>query len=58
MFFFSPSQTECEPKHSECTETCRYFQVFERAESAVAGDEGQLLNAFQSSQMKTLEVCA
>lgn len=55
---FFPFQTEHEPKHSECTEICRYFQVSERAESAASDDEGQLLNDFQSSQVKTLEVCA
>lgn len=36
----------------------KVFQVSERAESAVADDDGQLLNTFQSSQMKALEVCA
>lgn len=47
------SQTECEPKHPENTLIYRYFQVSERAESAMPGHEGQFLSDFQSFQVTT-----
>lgn len=53
---FYSSQTTCEPKHSENTEICRYFQVSERAESAMPDHEGQFLSGFQSFRVKTLEM--